>query len=89
VMGRAVCLSFAAALRRFGVPGEVLTNNGKRFTDRFGTAGRCCSAGSAATTGSPTGLLRGHGRHKRLAYRSATLGRLEPHGPELRKTGPT
>jgi hypothetical protein len=36
VMGRAVCLAFAAALRRFGVPGEVLTNNGKRFTDRFG-----------------------------------------------------
>ena len=24
--GRAVCLAFAAALRRFGVPGEVLTD---------------------------------------------------------------
>ncbi len=53
--GRAVCLAFATALRRFGVPGEVLSDNGKQFTDRFGRAGRCCSTGSAAITGSPTG----------------------------------
>jgi transposase InsO family protein len=37
--GRAVCLAFAGALRRFGVPGEVLTDNGKQFTDRFGHGG--------------------------------------------------
>jgi transposase InsO family protein len=37
--GRAVCLAFAAALRRFGVPNEVLTDNGKQFTDRFGKGG--------------------------------------------------
>jgi transposase InsO family protein len=37
--GRAVCLAFAAALAEFGVPGEVLTDNGKQFTDRFGTGG--------------------------------------------------
>ncbi len=37
--GRAVCLAFAAALRRHGVPGEVLTDNGKQFTDRFGKGG--------------------------------------------------
>ena len=37
--GRAVCLAFAAALRTFGVPGEVLTDNGKQFTDRFGKGG--------------------------------------------------
>lgn len=37
--GRAVCLAFAAALREFGVPGEVLTDNGKQFTDRFGAGG--------------------------------------------------
>ncbi|GII34952.1 IS481 family transposase [Planotetraspora mira] len=37
--GRAVCLAFAAALQRFGVPGEVLTDNGKQFTARFGTGG--------------------------------------------------
>jgi transposase InsO family protein len=33
---RAVCLAFAEALVRFGVPEEVLTDNGKQFTDRFG-----------------------------------------------------
>jgi transposase InsO family protein len=37
--GRAVCLAFAAALRQFGVPDEVLTDNGKQFTDRFGKGG--------------------------------------------------
>jgi transposase InsO family protein len=33
--GRAVCLAFAEALHRFGVPDEVLTDNGKQFTGRF------------------------------------------------------
>jgi transposase InsO family protein len=37
--GRAVCLAFAAALRRFGVPDEVLSDNGKQFTARFGQGG--------------------------------------------------
>jgi transposase InsO family protein len=37
--GRAVCLAFAEALHRFGVPEEVLTDNGKQFTDRFGKGG--------------------------------------------------
>jgi transposase InsO family protein len=37
--GRAVCLAFAAALQRFGVPEEVLTDNGKQFTARFGRGG--------------------------------------------------
>ncbi|WP_420711987.1 IS481 family transposase [Streptomyces sp. MMG1533] len=37
--GRAVCSAFAGALRRFGVPEEVLTDNGKQFTDRFGHGG--------------------------------------------------
>ncbi|HEY7103450.1 MAG TPA: IS481 family transposase [Mycobacteriales bacterium] len=37
--GRAVCLAFAAALARFGIPDEVLTDNGKQFTDRFGAGG--------------------------------------------------
>ncbi|WP_408631933.1 IS481 family transposase [Micromonospora palythoicola] len=37
--GRAVCLAFADALQRFGVPEEVLTDNGKQFTDRFGKGG--------------------------------------------------
>ncbi|RSM75568.1 IS481 family transposase [Kibdelosporangium aridum] len=34
--GRAVSAAFAHALRRYGVPGEVLTDNGKQFTGRFG-----------------------------------------------------
>jgi transposase InsO family protein len=33
--GRAVCAAFAASLARFGVPGEILTDNGKQFTGRF------------------------------------------------------
>jgi hypothetical protein len=37
--GRAVCLAFAEALRRYGIPEEVLTDNGKQFTDRFGKGG--------------------------------------------------
>ncbi|MFD8159856.1 IS481 family transposase [Streptomyces malaysiensis] len=34
---RAVCLAFGEALVRFGVPEEVLTDNGKQFTARFGS----------------------------------------------------
>ncbi len=37
--GRAVCLALASALSRFGVPEEILTDNGKQFTDRFGKGG--------------------------------------------------
>ncbi|WP_413803956.1 IS481 family transposase [Streptomyces iranensis] len=37
--GRAVCSAFVRALQRFGVPEEVLTDNGKQFTDRFGQGG--------------------------------------------------
>jgi len=33
---RAVCELFAASLRRYGIPDEVLTDNGKVFTGRFG-----------------------------------------------------
>jgi len=37
--GRAICLAFAEALERFGAPEEILTDNGKQFTDRFGRGG--------------------------------------------------
>jgi transposase InsO family protein len=37
--GRAVCLAFAEAMTRHGVPEEVLSDNGKQFTDRFGKGG--------------------------------------------------
>jgi hypothetical protein len=33
--GRAVCAAFVTAMQRFGVPAEVLTDNGKQFTGRF------------------------------------------------------
>lgn len=33
--GRAVCLALVEALQRFGIPDEVLTDNGKQFTGRF------------------------------------------------------
>lgn len=34
--GRMVCAAFAQAMRAYGVPLEVLTDNGKQFTGRFG-----------------------------------------------------
>jgi transposase InsO family protein len=37
--GRAICLAFAEALERYGAPEEVLSDNGKQFTDRFGRGG--------------------------------------------------
>ena len=36
---RAVCLAFAQALAKHGVPEEVITDNGKQFTDRFSRHG--------------------------------------------------
>jgi transposase InsO family protein len=33
--GRAVCQAFADALHEYGIPDEVLTDNGKQFTGRF------------------------------------------------------
>jgi transposase InsO family protein len=33
---KAVCEVFAASLRRYGIPDEILTDNGKVFTGRFG-----------------------------------------------------
>ena len=33
---RAVCRAFIAAMRAYGIPDEVLTDNGKQFTGRFG-----------------------------------------------------
>ena len=34
--GRAVCRAFVAAMRAYGIPDEVLSDNGKQFTGRFG-----------------------------------------------------
>ncbi len=35
--GRAVCIAFVTAVQRYGLPDEVLTDNGKQFTGRFTT----------------------------------------------------
>src|SRR5215204_3949143 len=37
---RPVCEALLAALRRHGIPGPILTDNGKVFTGRFGPVGR-------------------------------------------------
>jgi hypothetical protein len=37
--GRAVCLALLAALREYGIPDELLTDNGKQFTARFNPGG--------------------------------------------------
>jgi hypothetical protein len=37
--GRAVCTALVEAMTRYGVPDEMLTDNGKQFTDRFGKGG--------------------------------------------------
>ena len=34
--GRAVCRAFVAAMRAYGIPDEVLSDNGRQFTGRFG-----------------------------------------------------
>jgi transposase InsO family protein len=33
---RAVCRTFITAMRTYGIPDEVLSDNGKQFTERFG-----------------------------------------------------
>jgi transposase InsO family protein len=34
--GRAICRAFVAAMAAYGIPDEVLSDNGKQFTGRFG-----------------------------------------------------
>jgi hypothetical protein len=46
-----VCEALLAALRWHRIPDQILTDNGKVFTGRFGPAGvrrRCCSTAGAA-----------------------------------------
>ena len=48
--GRAVCLALAEALSKFGVPEEILSDNGTQFTDRFGKGGEVLFDRSAVET---------------------------------------
>jgi hypothetical protein len=51
---RSVCQVFQATLARYGVPEELLTDNGKVFSGRLGPPARCCLTASAASAASPT-----------------------------------
>jgi transposase len=72
--GRAVCAAFTAAMRRYGVPFEVLSDNGKQFTGRHTRPqrSRCCSSGSAGRTASPSGSP-GPGRRPRRGRSSGGI----------------
>lgn len=68
---RAVCRAFVAAMAIYGIPEEVLTDNGKQFTGRFGKP-------------RPAGVLSGricrkNGIRQLLAkpYSPATIGKVE------------
>src|SRR5215471_16432274 len=54
---RVVCLALVEAMRTYGVPQKILTDNGSVFTGRFMRPARlvrCCLTGSAGRTASPT-----------------------------------
>ena len=54
--GQRICEGLAVAMRSYGVPEEIVTDNGKVFTGgSTGHRWRCCSTGCAGRTGSPTG----------------------------------
>ncbi|TDO44461.1 integrase-like protein [Kribbella sp. VKM Ac-2571] len=51
---RAVCLALAEALVRFGVPEEIITDNGKQFTDQAWTDARVAPRHCAGATNRPS-----------------------------------
>jgi hypothetical protein len=75
---KAVCAILGASLRRFGIPDEILTDNGKCFTGRFGTQpvevmfDRICRENGIA--------------HRHTAVRSpTTTGKIERFHQSLRR----
>ena len=74
--GRAVCLALAAALVRYGVPEEILTDNGKQFTARFGKGGEVLF----------DKICRKNGiTHRLTAPASPTTGKVERFHQTLRR----
>jgi hypothetical protein len=53
---RAVCSAFVTAMTEYGIPDEVLSDNGRQFTGRFGAPrpAEVLLSGSAGTTASPS-----------------------------------
>jgi hypothetical protein len=88
--GRAVCLAFAEAMRRYGIPEEVLTDNGKQFTDRFGHGGeelfdRIATTPSPTASPNPPHTLAANGDTLRAALDKVLAGEPvpEPHHPSM------
>lgn len=75
---RAVCAVLVASLRRFGIPDEILTDNGKCFTGRFG---------SQPVEVLFDRILRENGiAHRHTAVRSpTTTGKIERFHQSLRR----
>jgi hypothetical protein len=75
--GRAVCLALVRAMRRYGIPEEILSDNGKQFTDRFGKGREVLF----------DGICGDNGIHRRLAAPASrtTTGKVEPFQPTLRR----
>lgn len=83
--GRAVCLALAAALSRYGIPDELLTDNGKQFTARFGRGGEVLFDRICRENGITHRLTRPHsptttGKVERF-HQTLRRELLDDHGP--------
>ncbi len=83
--GRAVCLALADALERHGVPDELLTDNGKQFTARFGRGGEVLFDRICRENGITHRLTRPHsptttGKVERF-HQTPRRELLDDHGP--------
>lgn len=83
--GRAVCLALADALSRYGIPDELLTDNGKQFTARFGRGGEVLFDRICRENGITHRLTRPHspittGKVERF-HQTLRRELLDEHGP--------
>ncbi|MEV6039291.1 IS481 family transposase [Nonomuraea sp. NPDC052116] len=83
--GRAVCLALATALSRYGIPDELLTDNGKQFTARFGRGGEVLFDRICRENGITHRLTRPHsptttGKVERF-HQTLRRELLDDHGP--------
>ncbi|NUW43308.1 IS481 family transposase [Nonomuraea rhodomycinica] len=83
--GRAVCSALATAMRRYGIPEELLTDNGKQFTARFGRGGEVLFDRICRENGITHRLTRPHsptttGKVERF-HQTLRRELLDEHGP--------